>query len=89
MRLLSYMAIIIIFMGIANTESELESLKLEFSSKGYNPIIKREYILDKPNIVIDEENKYKFYSECTDNLIRSLKGENWKLVQKLKRIQLI
>lgn len=73
-----------IYGGIANTESELESLKLEFSSKGYNPIIKREYILDKPNIVIDEENKYKFYSECTDNLIRSLKGEKLEISAETK-----
>jgi len=68
-----------IYGGIAISQNELENIKSTFTSYGYNPIIKSEYILDKPNVVIDETEKYKFYSECVSNLLKSLKNEKLEI----------
>lgn len=65
-----------IYGGIANTESELLIIQDDFSSKGFDSIIKKVYIKDKPNVVLGEEKKFEFYTECIDNLIKSLKGED-------------
>lgn len=73
-----------IYAGIASSESDLSTLANTITEKGYSPLIKREYILDKPNVVIDEENKYKFYSECVDNLLKSLKSEKLEISAETK-----
>lgn len=64
-----------IYGGIANSENELIDLKDNFIAKGYSAIIKKEYILDKPNSVIHDTEAFNFYTECIGNLIKSLKGE--------------
>lgn len=63
-----------IYGGIADSEEDLQELKNKFSSYGYNVFIKKEYILDKPNSVIDNTEAFNFYTECVSNLINSLKG---------------
>lgn len=68
-----------IYGGIANSEAELLNLKEKFLEKGYSAIIKKEYILDKPNFVIDDQTKYDFYTECVANLLKSLKGEKLEI----------
>lgn len=64
-----------IYGGISRTSDGLDVMKEDFVDEGYNPIVKKEYILDKPNAVIDKEDEYGFWVECINNLINSLEGE--------------
>lgn len=64
-----------IYGGIANNESELSTQVEAFSSNGFSPIIKKVYIKDLPNAVIEDTVLFDFYTECVDNLIKSLNNE--------------
>lgn len=68
-----------IYGGIADTEAELQSIKDAFAAKGFSTVVKKEYMLDKPNSVIEDQVEFKFYTECIDNLIHSLKGEELEI----------
>jgi len=64
-----------IYGGLAGTENELVNLQNSYSTIGYSSIIKKEYILDKPNVVIEDTATFNFYTECIANLLNSLNGD--------------
>ena len=64
-----------VYGAIGDSEEALSSPKEIFEYKGFSPIIKKEYILDKPNVVIDNNSEYEFWLECVENLLNELKGE--------------
>jgi len=65
-----------IYGAISSTEAELEMKKAIFEAKGFSTLIKKEYLIDKANRVLDDTLKYNFWLEGINNLIKSLKGEN-------------
>lgn len=73
-----------IYGGIADTEAELQITKEAFTTNGFTTVIKKEYILDKPNSVIEDQVEFKFYTECIDNLVSSLKGEELEISTETK-----
>jgi hypothetical protein len=64
-----------IFGGIATSEAALADKKAAFEDKSYTTVFVKQYLLDKPNSVIDESLKFEFWSECVDNLFRSLNDD--------------
>lgn len=73
-----------IYGGIADSEDELSELKTKFTNNGFTTHIKKEYILDKPNSVIENQAEFDFYTECVNNLIRSLKNEKLEISAETK-----
>lgn len=73
-----------IYGGIADTEAELQATKDAFTAKGFPTVVKKEYMLDKPNSVIEDQVEFKFYTECIDNLIHSLKAEELEISTETK-----
>ena len=71
-----------IYGGIADSEAALETKKSNFEYKGFSPIIKKEYILDKPNTVIDNNKNYEFWKECVTNLLNNLEGKAFVITDK-------
>lgn len=67
---------------IASSEEGLNDLKNKFSILGYSPIIKKELLIEKANSYLDNEKIYSFYSECINNLYKSLKGEDFEISEK-------
>lgn len=68
-----------IYGGISSKEEDLENLKNKFYIMGYETIIKKELLVEKANMIIDETNLYNFYLECINNLYLSLKGESFTI----------
>jgi len=64
-----------VFGAIEISENALNSIKTDFEEKGYFPIVRKEYILDKPNVVLDDSVEYKFWEECITYLLSSLEGK--------------
>lgn len=64
-----------IYGGISNTSSGLDVKNSLFESKGYSPIVKKEYILDKANSVLDSAEDYEFWDESINNFVKSLEGK--------------
>lgn len=71
-----------IYGGIASSEEKLSDLKNKFSILGYNPIIKKELLIEKTNSCLDNEKLYSFYSECINNLYKSLLDEDFEISEK-------
>lgn len=64
-----------IYGAISNSEEGLSIKKAVLEAKGYSGLVKKEYILDKANRVLDDKNKYDFWLEGINNLIKSLNNE--------------
>jgi len=64
-----------IYGGISDSEGGLDLLATNFEDKGYTTLIKKEYIIDRPNSVIEDDEMYVFWIECIDNLISNLEGD--------------
>ena len=64
-----------IYAAISTSEEEINNKKDAFSLIGYNGIIKKEYLYNRANNVIENEKEYMFYTEMIDNLINSLNNE--------------
>lgn len=64
-----------IYAAISTSEEEINSKKDSFNLIGYNGIVKKEYLYNRANNVIENENEYLFYLEMIDNLINSLNGK--------------
>ena len=73
-----------IYGGVADTEADLKTIKDTYTAKGITTVVKKEYILDKPNAVLNNQVEFKFYTECIDNLIHSLKGEALEISSETK-----
>ena len=73
-----------VYGGIADSEAGLDELKNKFLEKGYTTFIKKEYLLDKPNFFVGDQEKFDFYTECVNNLIHSLKGEELEISEQTK-----
>lgn len=71
-----------IYGGITASESLLAETRSLYETKGYTTLIKKEFILDKPNAVLDDNIKYDFWTECINNLIHSLKNESFSIDEK-------
>ena len=68
--------------GISATEVALENLKNKFYIMGYNTIIKKDLLIEKANMIIDEEKNYEFFKEAINNLYSSLKDEPYTISEK-------
>ena len=66
-----------IYGGIGSSEEVLSDLKSKFYLLGYETIIKKEYLIDKANSVIESNELYGFYTECIHNLYKSLNNESF------------
>ena len=66
-----------IYGGIGSSEEVLSDLKSKFYLLGYETIIKKEYLIDKANSVIESSELYGFYTECIHNLYKSLNNESF------------
>lgn len=64
-----------IYGAISNSEEGLSIKKAVIEAKGYSGLVKKEYILDKANRVLDDTTKYDFWLEGINNLIKSLNNE--------------
>jgi hypothetical protein len=64
-----------VYGGIALSPEELNDLFVSYTEKGYEPLIKKEHLLDKPNAVIDNQEEFDFWTECIDNLLKSLNDD--------------
>lgn len=71
-----------IYGGISYSEEMLENEKNKFSIMGYNPLVKKELLIEKANDFIDDNIKYDFYCECINNLYKSLKNEDYIISDK-------
>ena len=65
-----------IYGAISGSESDLEIQKAVFEATGYTTIVKKEYLIDKANRVLDDQEKYEFWLEGINNLINCLKDED-------------
>lgn len=65
-----------IYGGISLTLDGLSGLKSSYEIKGYTPLIKKEYILDLPNKVIENNYQYNFWSEGIQNFLKTFKNES-------------
>ena len=65
-----------IYSAISTQEEEINNKKEAFNLIGYDGIIKKEFLYNRANNVIENENEYSFYTEMIDNLINSLNGED-------------
>jgi hypothetical protein len=69
-----------IFGGIASKSEDLVSIEAEFYDKGYTGIrIVKEYLLDKTNAVIENDQEYEFWSECINSLLDSLDNKSFEV----------
>ena len=50
-----------IYGAISGSESDLEIQKAVFEATGYTTIVKKEYLIDKANRVLDDQEKYEFW----------------------------
>lgn len=64
-----------IYAAISTIEEEINDKKEAFKLIGYDGIIKKEYLYNRANNVIENEKEYLFYTEMIDNLINSLNGK--------------
>lgn len=64
-----------VYTSIAQNDAILVNQKAEYTSYGFNPIIKSAYILDWPNKFSNDATKFEFYTMAIENLINSLKGQ--------------
>lgn len=64
-----------IYGGISENVNKLEIVKEKYLEKGINTIIKKEYILDIPNLVIEDNKSFDFYTECVSNLLNNLQNK--------------
>lgn len=64
-----------IYGAISSSESNLDVQKTIFEATGYKTIIKKEYLIDKANRVLDDPEKYDFWLEGINNLINCLNNE--------------
>lgn len=71
-----------IYGGIGSSEEALADLKSKFYLLGYETIIKKEYLIDKANSVIESNELYEFYTECINNLYKSLNGDTFTISEK-------
>lgn len=71
-----------IYGGISENEEGLNDIKTKYYLLGYETIIKKEYLIDKANSVIESLELYDFYSECIHNLYKSLKNESFQISDK-------
>ncbi len=71
-----------IYGGIASSEEALTDTKSKYYLLGYETIIKKEYLIDKANSVIDNLELYEFYTESINNLYKSLNGETFQISEK-------
>jgi hypothetical protein len=71
-----------VYGAIAGSEEALASKKGDFEYKGFSPLVKKEYILDMPNAVLDDTAEYEFWLECVTNLLDDLKGEQIVISEK-------
>jgi len=71
-----------IYGGIASSEEALTDIKSKYYLLGYETIIKKEYLIDKANSVIDNLELYEFYTESINNLYKSLNGETFQISEK-------
>lgn len=71
-----------IYGAISNSSNGLEIKKAVFEAKGYSTLIKKEYILDKANRVLDDAEKYDFWYEGINNLLKALDNENINISEK-------
>lgn len=70
-----YDGVYYIYGAIGISEESLSQIKLSYEAKGYSCIVRKEYMLDLPNFIIDDQYAYDFYLECINNLINSLSNE--------------
>lgn len=68
-----------IYGGIGSSEESLDNIKNKFILLGYNPIIKKELLIEKANSVLDDEILYNFYCECINNLYLSLENKDFEI----------
>lgn len=68
-----------IYGGIGSSEESLDNIKNKFILLGYNPIIKKELLIEKANSVLDDEKLYNFYCECINNLYLSLENKDFEI----------
>lgn len=73
-----------IYGGIASVSTELDTLKLKFEDNGFTTLVKKEYILDKPNAVLEDAEVNEFWNECIDNLLKNLNNEEIVISDKFK-----
>lgn len=73
-----------IYGGIAITNTDLDDLKLKFEDNGFTPLVKKEYILDKPNSVLENVEANEFWNECVENLIKNLNNQEIIISDKFK-----
>ncbi len=64
-----------IYAAISTSEDEINTKKEAFALIGYNGIVKKEFLYNRANNVIEKENEYLFYTVMIDNLINSLNGD--------------
>ncbi|HOA78560.1 MAG: hypothetical protein WBL47_00325 [Bacilli bacterium] len=71
-----------VYGAIGESEDDLAAKKSDFEYKGFSPIVKKEYILDMPNAVLDNTPEYEFWLECVTNLLEDLKGKQFAVSEK-------
>lgn len=64
-----------IYGGIALEEEKLAALEAKYLDHGISTIIVKEYLLDKLNSVIENEEECEFWTECINNLLNSLEDK--------------
>ncbi|HHX80012.1 MAG TPA: hypothetical protein GX692_02995 [Acholeplasmataceae bacterium] len=64
-----------IYGGIALEEENLASLAARYLDHGIHTIVVKEYLLDKLNSVIENDEECEFWSECINNLLNSLEDK--------------
>lgn len=68
-----------VYGAISASEEGLSDVKNKYIILGYNPIVKKELLIERTNLIIDNDSLYAFYSECINNLYASLKNENYEI----------
>lgn len=56
-------------------EENLASLAARYLDHGIHTIVVKEYLLDKLNSVIENDEECEFWSECINNLLNSLEDK--------------
>ena len=64
-----------IYCAISTNEEEINNKKEAFALIGYDGIIKKEYLYNRANNVIENKNSYDFYIQMIDNLLNSLNNQ--------------
>jgi hypothetical protein len=63
-----------VYGAVADDDSKLDEKKAEFITKGFNPVIKSDYILDWSNKYDTKSVEYVFYNDAITILLNSIKG---------------